>query len=221
LAEESKKQEIRKWQMRDLVSHAIDFYRLDDFAGTQDGRETIEKRIRREVKEANARAEGDGGRPRYEFMGNRYVFTEDEARYLIEIRLFDYFIERAPQTHAKQLEFLKSTRAGVEREQGSRADMEAEAQELYLYRGEGQYDVPPAPREEIRIAEMRTMLLLLIEHLFPGSTFNFEAFERDFEASWYLNATLDPVDIETRTQLALLETKLTEPTHYLVPTDTD
>ena len=221
MAEGSRRPDSRKWQMRDLVTYAIDFYHLDDFASAQDGRETIEKRIRREVKEANARAEKDGERPRYEFMGNRYVFTEDDARYLIKTRLYKYFIKRAPQTHAKRLELLKNTRAGVEWEQDSRADLEAEAQESYLYQGEGHYDVPPAPREEMRIAEMRSMLLLLIEHLFPGSTFNFEAFERDFEARWYLNATLDPGDVEVRTQLALLETKLAKPRHYLLHTDTD
>lgn len=221
MAEESKKQETRKWQMRDLVSYAIDFYRLDDFADTQDGRETIEKRIRREVKEANARAERDGGRPRYEFMGNRYVFTEDDAHYLIKIRLYKYFIKRAPQTHAKRLELLKNTRADVEQEQESRADLEAEAQELYLRQGEGQYDVQPTPREEMRIAEMRAMLLLVIERLFPDSTFDFKAFERDYEARWYLNATLDPGDVEARTQLALLKSRLAHPQDYIVPISDD
>ena len=99
--------------------------------------------------------------------------------------------------------------------------MEAEAQELYLRQGEGQYDVQPTPREEMRIAEMRAMLLLVIERLFPDSTFDFEAFERDYEARWYLKATLDPGDVEARTQLALLESRLAHPQDYIVPISDD
>ena len=67
----------------------------------------------------------------------------------------------------------------------------------------------------------RVDVFLVVEHLYPSNTFDIEDFERDYKASWYLDATLDPGNVDARTQLALIESKLTDPKRYLVSISDD
>ena len=48
-----KSAEIHPLRMRDLVAHAIEFYQLENVNELKGGRETIQTRIRREVRAEN------------------------------------------------------------------------------------------------------------------------------------------------------------------------
>lgn len=204
-------------RMRDLVAHAIEFYGLEDTYGTSEGREAIVKSIRRAIADENQRSEADGRGTRFAKDSRGYLFTADDMRYLIETKLYTYFLARAPKPYARSIELVRQVRESIAFETENHNELLHSINEE-LAEKEACGLVPDMPHEAMDLALITAMLTLLIDKLYKPQTFDRDSFERDFREKWELDSIVDFSDRDGRVRIEQLNRKLTTPREYLVST---